>query len=235
LGLVGDSQLINVSTAISTVDTLKSLSSDSYIHKRIPYQLKDKLQSITDDVIVKGVETTRWPWRLEWLSIPPCHLWSSSRLTSRLLLLDGAHNPDAARLLRQYVDSQITAPFTPIQRILWIVGLSREKNASGVLAELLRIGDQLCAVPFSQPIAMPWVECQSPNDIVTVAQQQHPSITAVSMSNLKEALDYYITKFDNQESLIVVCGSLYLAADVYRLFNLTVDDLYQTDQAVDSN
>ncbi|KAI8055255.1 Mur ligase [Syncephalis plumigaleata] len=239
MGLVGNSQLVNVSTAISTVDTLKSLaSSDSYhYNERIPDRLREKLHSITDDVIVKGVEITRWPWRLEWLSIPR-HLWSSPGVTSRLLLLDGAHNPDAARLLRQYVDDQITtsssSSSSSIQQVLWIVGLSKEKNVDGILAQLLRANDHLCAVPFTRPIAMPWVECQSPDDIVAVAQQQqqqHPTITAISMPSLKEALDYYNGRLNHQGSLIVVCGSLYLAADVYRLFNRTVDDLYRIDQA----
>ncbi|RKP27647.1 Mur ligase [Syncephalis pseudoplumigaleata] len=211
--LAGDAQLVNVATAIATVDTLK-LSASS---------------GITDDAIVKGVETARWPWRLEWLTVPQHLLPSSSSSSSASirLLLDGAHNPDAARLLRQHVDSQLAAAPSSPRRVLWIVGLSAEKDAHGVLAELLRADDQLCAVPFSQPVAMPWVHCQSPDAIVAVAQQQLPSITAKAMPDIASALDYYARELPGHagSSLLVVCGSLYLAADVYRLFGCTLDDL----------
>jgi len=49
---------------------------------------------IPDDAIVDGIAKTRWAGRLQWLT------WGD-----RQILIDGAHNPASAEVLREYVDS----------------------------------------------------------------------------------------------------------------------------------
>ncbi|KAI9597876.1 Mur ligase [Syncephalis fuscata] len=225
-GLVGDSQLVNLATAIATVDALKTELNNN--DQSLSKQLIDKLSSITDQDIVKGASNTRWPWRLEWLTVPPHLLPSVTAQQSIRLLVDGAHNPDAARLLRRYVDIQLsssTSSSSSNRHVYWIIGMGADKDLPSVLGELVHPGDRVCAVPFTQPIAMPWVKCRSPTDIAAIAAAtlQSTSTSIVSMPDVKTALHHFLAELDYNDWLLVVCGSLYLAADVYRLFERTVD------------
>ena len=53
------------------------------------------------------------------------------------ILLDGAHNPHAAKVLGSYV-----AHFVRPQPVQWIIALSYGKDAKGILQELLQDEDQ---------------------------------------------------------------------------------------------
>jgi dihydrofolate synthase / folylpolyglutamate synthase len=51
-------------------------------------------EKISPEAIAEGLSQTRWPGRLQWVQ------WRGAKI-----LIDGAHNPDSARVLRDYVDS----------------------------------------------------------------------------------------------------------------------------------
>ena len=55
-----------------------------------------------------------------------------------MVLLDGAHNPHAAKELGSYV-AHFVRPNQPVQ---WIIALSYGKDAKGILQELLQDEDQ---------------------------------------------------------------------------------------------
>ena len=57
------------------------------------------IPEITRDSVVKGIESARWPGRLDWVDLRPL-----VPIFNGKVLLDGAHNPQAARELGQYVD-----------------------------------------------------------------------------------------------------------------------------------
>src|SRR5256885_1224081 len=75
LGLRGRHQIVNVSMAIALADALRERGFE-----------------ITREAIIRGVETVTHPGRLE--------LWEGQPQ----ILFDGAHNPAAARALRDYLD-----------------------------------------------------------------------------------------------------------------------------------
>ena len=54
------------------------------------------------------------------------------------LLIDGAHNTDAAKSLRAYLDKTY-----PNQAITWLMGMLQTKDHAGVFQALLSAGDNL--------------------------------------------------------------------------------------------
>ena len=85
IGLRGRHQIENAATAIALAEALR-----------------ERGFAIPREAIIKGVETARHPGRLELWEGPP------------RILFDGAHNPAAARALRDYLDEFVTQPITMI-------------------------------------------------------------------------------------------------------------------------
>lgn len=92
---------------------------------------------ITDQHLVQGMAKTQWQGRLQWFH------WRGQRL-----LIDGAHNPAGAAMLRQYLDQ--TASIT--QPIHWVVGMIGTKDHAEVFEALLRPSDHLYLVPVPEHV-----------------------------------------------------------------------------------
>ena len=80
----GEHQLVNSAVAIAA---LKSLRQQGW--------------SIPDQAIIQGMAEAKWPGRLQWVT------WQDPQGLSMALLVDGAHNPAAALMLRRYVDDRL--------------------------------------------------------------------------------------------------------------------------------
>ncbi|KAL1917990.1 uncharacterized protein VTP21DRAFT_3256 [Calcarisporiella thermophila] len=190
LTLHGKFQLENTATAVVALDCLRRTHASVF-------------GRITDEHIVDGLRTTRWPGRLDWVC--------SDKFGK--VLVDGAHNPAAAMALREFVDQELVR-MGKKGGVKWIVGATQGKDVNELLQLLVREGDSLCAVGFSQPEGMPWIQCVSPEDITRSA----PAGSRVnSAASLEEAL---ATEAKEDDSMLVLCGSLYLVSDFYRLVGL---------------
>lgn len=77
----GQHQLMNSALAIATL-----------------LQLRQQNWQIADEAIISGMANARWPGRLQWIT------WKNEAGTAHPLLIDGAHNPAAAKMLRAYID-----------------------------------------------------------------------------------------------------------------------------------
>ena len=142
---------------------------------------------ISESVIQTGMAKTHWLGRLQWTS------WNNHKL-----LLDGAHNTSAAKALRQYID-------TLNQPVTWVMGMLSTKDHTGILAALLRPGDQLYSVPVSEH------STAAPQDLVNLATTICPDLSdCQAFQELFPALDFAVQKSNESEKLIVLCGSLYL-------------------------
>ena len=190
LALHGDHQLANAAVAIATARMLRSEPS---CRARVP-----KLTQLTDDAIVYGLEHVVWPGRLSWVDLPARGL---------RILADGAHNPSSATLLAENLRSHVPGDLT------LIVGLSRPREPASILEPIARIvGPERLHVigcPFTTPVeGMPWVAPVESAAIVDAA-------AALGMrSSVASSLDGALAL--SSEPQIVVCGSLYLVADLYR-------------------
>ncbi len=168
LPLLGQHQLQNSALAIAT---LQALSPQDW--------------QISPTAIQQGMAQTRWPGRLEW------NTWKQYPL-----LLDGAHNPEAAIVLRQYIDTLKPTSVT------WIVGMLSTKSHQEIWQALLRPGDTLLCVPI------PESSCASPQHLADLAQKVEPKLKACYIfEDLREALDTVVI---HAPPLGVLCGSLYL-------------------------
>ncbi len=169
LPLLGKMQLNNSALAIETIKVLQQ-----------------KGWKITDNHIKQGIKKTQWLGRVQWIK------WKNYSL-----LIDGAHNPAAAKLLRDYVD-------TLDKSIIWIVGILSTKEHDKVFQELLRKDESLYLVP------VPDHSTANPGDLAKLAQEICPSLTQIKtketvFSALEEA-----TQEQQSDQIIVIAGSLYL-------------------------
>lgn len=143
--------------------------------------------------IPTGIAKTHWPGRLQWTN------WHNHSL-----LIDGAHNQASAEALRQYVD-------TRKQPVTWVMGMLSTKDHLGIFQALLRQGDQLYLVPVPDHITA------NPEELATLATNICPQLNKCqTFSELFAALDLAI---EHQESLVVLCGSLYLIGYFLQLQN----------------
>lgn len=134
--------------------------------------------------IYTGMAKTKWPGRLQWTS------WDNQPL-----LIDGAHNRAAAEALREYIDS-LNKPVT------WVMGMLSTKDHSGIFQALLRNGDGLYLVP------VPDHSSANPEELATLAKNICPQLSLCqTFPELFPALE---TAINNQDRLVVLCGSLYL-------------------------
>lgn len=179
LPLAGDIQLQNSAISIETTQILQQ--------KGWNIQLAD---------IQEGMRKAKWRGRIEWVT------WQGQKM-----LIDGAHNVAAAKVLRQYVD-------TLDKPIIWVMGMLSTKDHQGVFEALLRSQDQLHLVP---------VPDHSSTDTVffsQVAQNVNPSLTKVyTYEDLFIALEKVSSIVDNDKEIIVLCGSLYLLGYFLQYFS----------------
>lgn len=146
--------------------------------------LSSKGWKISEAAIASGMAKTQWIGRLQWTS------WRNHRL-----LIDGAHNPAAAIALRQYVDTLEKSP------IHWVMGMLSTKDHGDIFSALLRKGDRLYLVP------VPDHSSAEPEYLATLAQSICPELADChTYPDLTAGLEAAISP----ESLLVLCGSLYL-------------------------
>jgi dihydrofolate synthase/folylpolyglutamate synthase len=141
---------------------------------------KISLQSIQ-----KGMAKTRWLGRLQWTT------WKNNPL-----LIDGAHNPAAAKALRQYVDT-LEKPVT------WVMGILSTKEHQEIFQALLRPGEHLYFVP------VPDRSTAAPETLATLAARVCPTLASIqTFTDLFLSLETAIA--NHRDRVTVLCGSLYL-------------------------
>ncbi|KAF9738374.1 hypothetical protein PMIN06_006109 [Paraphaeosphaeria minitans] len=136
------------------------------------------------------------------------------------VLVDGAHNPDAAQSLKEYVNRKMRhkhdSRSTPIT---WVLAMTEGKDPRQVLQILLKPGDYVVTTAFDPVDGMPWVRSMDPNELLSIAREVCPRITglAVPKRGAYRALctAKYLARVTKHEQ-IVLTGSLYLVGDFFR-------------------
>lgn len=239
LPLPGAYQLSNAATAVLAAQLLRTLP-------RTQALLPALTPHISDESMRAGVEATRWPGRLSWLSLPAPLPDAGAALpptcaplpaSSRPLLLDGAHNPSSARLLAAYLSSLSPS----IRPTTLIFALSAPRDPADVVRPLLdalagvgagvEAGDEgrlrVVCTGFSPPAGMDWVRATPPGELAEsvrafVGAGAQGRVEVLDAADVEAALRLLDESGDEpqaeaQRSPVVVAGSLYLAADVLRL------------------
>lgn len=137
------------------------------------------------DAAVRGLSYTRWPGRLQWLpGNPP-------------LLLDGAHNPEAARALAHYL--------RPLGPFVLLFGVMRDKNAAGLARVLFPLARE---VVLTRP---PLARAAPPGRVARLAGRWARRLLSVPTPGHALAL---ARRRARGVGPVVVAGSLYLVGDV---------------------
>lgn len=140
---------------------------------------------IPDEAILEGLETTRFPARIEVLRSEP------------LVLLDGSHNPAGAAALAATLKAQ-KLPQKPVA----VLGVLADKAVAEMLRALGDCFSTIYAVTPDCPRAM------SAEALAELAARELPEVPAYPCADLDEALNTAL----GLPQGAVVCGSLYLAA-----------------------
>lgn len=164
--------------------------------------------------MAESVRKTCWPGRLQWLDL--------SDLIPRKagILLDGAHNPQAAKVLAEHVNSTLRRPHDgSASAVTWILAASQGKKVTETFGELVQDYDKVITVEFGPVDGMPWVQPTDRDVLCTqvreiAAQRRLRDVQVASTPDLESALRLASRLAD--EGPLVVAGSLYLAADLLR-------------------
>lgn len=188
--LLGDYQYDNLALALKVIQVLQHNTS-----------LK-----ITEKTIKNGVESTVWPGRLQLISL---NITPNTQLE---VLLDGAHNPQAAIQLKMYLDT-----IRPTDGFVFIIGFTHGKDVKPILDTLLNPEDEVITVKFTTPVeGMPWIESINANELKMLVEQSGHANVMPSVS-IKDALLKASNMTQSNTKEVIVFGSLYLVADVIRL------------------
>jgi len=149
--------------------------------KNFPIKIRD---------IRAGLINTGWPGRLD--------TYSSKRRT----LLDGAHNPEGARLLKDYLIRQKE------KEIHMVFGAVRDKNIRGMGSEVFPLATSIHLTPLLN------TRTADPEDIAAMHKGCRSRMKL--HGSMKEAL-YAAWKECSPSGLVVVTGSLYLVGELLPL------------------
>ncbi|GMF05662.1 unnamed protein product [[Candida] boidinii] len=206
--LLGDYQRFNLSIALKVIEIINSqnlLNNSTIINK------KDA---------INGVLGVKWPGRLQELEIT-----ISKDFKKLPVLIDGAHNIQAANELSKCVDhirsseSATTTVSESNSDILFIIGLTEGKNINGMFDKLIKRNDTVIISKFNEGIdGMPWIK---PKNTISIRDElKKLTGNLIIESNIEKALEKaYSLNSDLKFKKIVICGSLYLAADILRINN----------------
>jgi dihydrofolate synthase/folylpolyglutamate synthase len=141
--------------------------------------------SIEEQAITKALKTVSWPCRMQY--IPKYNL-----------LIDGTHNPDGAKVLKESLDY-----YFPNQKRIWVYGSLNTKDYKSVMQTLFQPNDEVYFYNFQYPNSVSF-------------EDLHNTINKGRLINQRE-LEYFIT--ENKNSLIIISGSFYMIGNILKSEN----------------
>ena len=148
---------------------------------------------VSDEAIMGGIATVRWPGRLERLSEKPA------------IYLDGTHNPAGARELARFWDENFAG-----RRIILVYGAMRDKAVDEIAGLLFPRADTVILTEPRQPRAIS----------VSVLSEMSGDLAKHSLvvRNPSEAIERAV-EMASAEDAVFVTGSLYLVGELRAYWN----------------
>ena len=151
--------------------------------------LKEQGIVISEKAVRDGIAKTRNPARCEIVCENP------------LVILDGCHNEDSAKALCAVIEKHLKG-----KKITAVMGMMADKDIDKVLSLLVHNFDKVITVPVSNPRAI------SPAELALKINTL--GTTAVACDDTQMAVTAAMAA-SQEDDVVIVCGSLYLCADVY--------------------
>lgn len=170
IGMIGEHQISNAALALGVVDLL--------LQKGI---------AVPDQAIYSGLATTRWPARLEVVSQKP------------FILLDGAHNPSAARTLRRFLEDGVH-----VKGLILVVGILADKAWKPMLRDLTRVADTMI---LTRP---EYERAADPNELAAFVRTLTRDVIVIP--HLPDAVSLAIDEA-GEDNGVCITGSLYTVGD----------------------
>jgi len=132
----------------------------------------------------RGIEKALWPGRLEWV---------------KNVLIDGAHNPQGANALREYIEKYLAGRF-----IVLLTGMMQDKQVAACAEIFKSFADSVVTTNVNWPRAVPAKELAGYYE------------NAQAVEGVENALNQAIA-LAGDTGVVVSAGSIYLAGDVRNL------------------
>jgi dihydrofolate synthase/folylpolyglutamate synthase len=148
---------------------------------------------ITAGSLRRGLAQVIWPGRIEILTSPPP--------AQQAVVLDSAHNASSARLLRSAL-----AHYFPGRPLHLVIGVSNDKDAAGILAELLPGAQRTLLTRSRHPRAA------EPTELAPTAARYLPASRIGVVPTVPEALAQALEQAEF-DAVICLAGSLFIAGE----------------------
>lgn len=137
---------------------------------------------ISETALISGLKNVKWRFRAQFVQ-------------EKNMLIDGCHNPDGARVLREYLDKN----FADYKiRLIW--GSLKHKDYNSVLENLVRDLDEVFLYEFDYPNAL-----------------KYEDLSEYYKNRIKIIKNPYdIINNPEKEKITVVCGSLYMLGNLFK-------------------
>ncbi|MDH5694992.1 MAG: bifunctional folylpolyglutamate synthase/dihydrofolate synthase [Dehalococcoidia bacterium] len=168
--LLGQHQLDNAATAVAALEVLAG-----------------KGFNISRESIISGLGRVSWPGRLQILSYHP------------LVVVDGAHNIDSARRLKQSIKQ-----YFDFDRAILVIGASCDKDIASIAAELFSLFDKVIVTRSRHPRAM--------EPVALVAEFARHGVKTQVVEDVPSALSQALALAGDRD-LVCVAGSLFVVAE----------------------
>jgi dihydrofolate synthase/folylpolyglutamate synthase len=176
LGLRGEFQATNAALALAALDILKA---DSF--------------QIDTNSMLQGLREVYWPGRLEIVMHTP------------LVILDGAHNPDAMNNLMKSILNDFR-----FKRFFLVLGIMEDKNIKKMIGNIVKHADQII---LSRPRMDRAATTQDLSEILETFNLRNFNV----IEDVAKAALFALTRA-RKDDLICVTGSLFTVAEAHRLF-----------------
>ncbi len=160
--------------------------------------VEEKKIKLKEEDVLRGMRKAFWPARFHIVSKNP------------LVIVDGAHNPSGMRNLLRSLRH-----YFPHQKFIFICGVLREKDYRKI-AELLS--------PFSDEVICtnpPSTRCLEAVELKRAFMRYNKNV--ITRESPIEAIKIALKKGKGKDMVIVILGSLYLAAEALRYFRWEVE------------
>ena len=172
--------------------------------------LKERGHHISSRAISEGFRQVSWPCRMEVLGREP------------LVVCDGAHNPDSVAKLRETLPG-----YLDYRRVILVVGVSKDKDLDGIVAELSQLQPHVIATSSRHPRAAPAAKVAKAFLARTLSGSgpQSPGLEVEQVKGVDRAINLAMEQA-GEGDLVLATGSLFVAAEARESIKGIEPELY---------